>query len=111
MRVRVGLHTGRPTLTDVGYIGLAVHTAARVCSAAHGGQILISGETRAAVKGASPEGVAFRSLGRHELHGLPAPEALFQVRAEGLIDRFPGPRTGRRATAPRAAEPPAAGTA
>ncbi len=50
VRVRVGLHTGRPTLTDVGYIGLAVHTAARVCSAAHGGQILISGETRAAVK-------------------------------------------------------------
>src|SRR5438128_4654854 len=43
VRVRVGIHSGRPTLTDVGYIGLAVHTTARVCSAAHGGQIVISG--------------------------------------------------------------------
>src|SRR5262249_33252880 len=40
LRVRIGIHSGRPTLTDVGYIGLAVHTAARVCSAAHGGQIV-----------------------------------------------------------------------
>src|SRR5258705_1291736 len=37
VRVRVGIHSGRPTLTDLGYIGLAVHTTARVCSAAHGG--------------------------------------------------------------------------
>ena len=37
--VRAGIHSGRPTLTDAGYIGLAVHTTARVCSAAHGGQI------------------------------------------------------------------------
>lgn len=105
VRVRVGLHTGRPTLTDVGYIGLAVHTAARVCSAAHGGQIVISGETRAAVRDAPPEGVAYRSLGRHKLHGLPEPEALFQVRAQGLLDRFPRPRTGRRAAPRRVAEP------
>ena len=111
VRVRVGIHSGEPSLTDVGYIGMAVHTAARVCSAAHGGQIVISGETRAAVKDAPPEGVAFRSLGRHKLHGLPEAEALFQVRAEGLIDRFPRPRTGRRAAARRAAEPPAADTA
>jgi class 3 adenylate cyclase len=106
VRIRVGLHTGQPTLTDVGYIGLAVHTAARVCSAAHGGQIVVSGDTRTAVKETPPEGVAFRSLGRHQLHGLPQPEALFQVRAQGLIDRFPGPRTGRRARPRRPAEPP-----
>src|SRR6266850_2317899 len=37
--VRLGLHTGRPTLTDTGYVGLAVNTAARICFAAHGGQI------------------------------------------------------------------------
>src|SRR5262245_57742795 len=49
VRVRAGIHSGRPTLTDVGYIGLAVHTTARVCSCAHGGQIVISGETRGAV--------------------------------------------------------------
>src|SRR5260221_3975387 len=40
--VRVGLHTGRPTLTDTGYVGLAVNTAARICFAAHGGQIVVS---------------------------------------------------------------------
>src|SRR5258708_6232752 len=39
--VRVGLHTGRPTLTETGYVGLAVNTAARICFAAHGGQIVV----------------------------------------------------------------------
>src|SRR5206468_1130066 len=86
VRVRVGIHSGRPTLTDVGYIGLAVHTTARVCSAAHGGQIVVSGETRAAVgESAAPPGIRFRSLGRHCLPGLPDAETLFQVQAKGLL--------------------------
>ncbi|MGH7566568.1 MAG: adenylate/guanylate cyclase domain-containing protein, partial [Gemmatimonadota bacterium] len=46
VRIRIGIHSGQPTLTDAGYIGLAVHTAARVCAAAHGGQVLVSGATR-----------------------------------------------------------------
>ncbi|HEV8438305.1 MAG TPA: adenylate/guanylate cyclase domain-containing protein [Methylomirabilota bacterium] len=96
VRVRVGIHTGRPTLTDVGYIGLAVHTTARVCSAAHGGQIVVSGETRAAVGKSAPPGVRFRSLGRHRLPGLPDAETLFQIQAEGLLRSFPKPRIGRR---------------
>jgi class 3 adenylate cyclase len=95
VRVRIGLHSGRPTLTDVGYIGLAVHTAARVCSAAHGGQIIISGETRAAVGGAAPKGIGFRDLGCFRLAGLPAEESLFQVEASGLLVNFPPPRTVR----------------
>src|SRR4029453_13439412 len=41
VRVRIGLHRGRPTLTDTGYVGLSGHTAARICSAAHGGQIVV----------------------------------------------------------------------
>jgi len=81
VRVRIGIHSGRPTLTDVGYIGLAVHTAARVCAAANGGQIVISGETRAAVGGSAPTGVRLRSLGRHRLPGLADAEALFRVEA------------------------------
>jgi class 3 adenylate cyclase len=93
VRVRVGIHSGQPTLTDVGYIGLAVHTAARVCSAAHGGQIVVSGETRAAVGGSAPAGIRFRSLGRHRLAGLADAEALFQVEADGLLASFPPPRT------------------
>jgi len=83
VRVRVGIHSGRPTLTDVGYIGLAVHTAARLCATARGGQIVISGETRAAVGGSAPTGIRFRSLGRHRLPGLADAQALFQVQADG----------------------------
>ncbi len=95
VRVRVGIHSGRPTLTDVGYIGLAVHTAARVCSAAHGGQIVMSGETRVAVGESVPTGIRFRSLGRHRLPRLADTKALFQVEADGLV-ASPPPRTRRR---------------
>ncbi|MGH7475302.1 MAG: adenylate/guanylate cyclase domain-containing protein [Longimicrobiales bacterium] len=99
VRVRVGIHSGTPTLTDVGYIGLAVHTTARVCAAAHGGQIVVSGETRTVIGKSIPAGVRLRSLGRHRLQGLPEPEPLFQVQAEGLLARFPAPRTEGRAPA------------
>ena len=95
-RVRVGIHSGRPTLTDLGYIGLAVHTTARVCSAAHGGQIVVSAATRVAIGASAPTGIRFRSLGRHRLPGLPDAERLFQVQAQGLRVKFPRPRTGRR---------------
>jgi class 3 adenylate cyclase len=98
VRVRVGVHSGRPTLTDVGYIGLAVHTTARVCSAAHGGQIVVSAAARAAVGASAPTGIGFRALGRHRLPGLPDAETLFQVQAQGLRVNFPRPRTGRHAT-------------
>lgn len=92
VRVRVGIHSGRPTLTETGYIGIAVHTTARVTAAAHGGQIVVSGRTRAAVGLRGPSGISFRSLGRHRLPGLADAEALFQVQAEGLAARFPPPR-------------------
>jgi class 3 adenylate cyclase len=100
VRVRIGIHSGHPTLTDVGYIGLAVHTTARVCAAAHGGQIVVSAATREAVGKSAATGFRFRSLGRHRLPGLPDAEALFQVQAQGLRVSFPPPRTGRR-SAPR----------
>jgi class 3 adenylate cyclase len=93
VRVRIGIHSGRPTLTDVGYIGLAVHTTARLCAAAHGGQILISDETRVALEGSEPIGIRFRSLGRHRLPGLEEAKPLFQVKGDGLPGRFPPPRT------------------
>ena len=98
VRVRVGIHSGRPTLTDVGYIGLAVHTTARVCSAAHGGQVLLSAGARAAVGISLPRGIRFRSLGRHRLPGLPDAEALFQVQGQGLRPSFPPPQTSRRSS-------------
>jgi class 3 adenylate cyclase len=89
VRVRAGIHSGRPTLTDTGYIGLSVHAAARVCSAAHGGQILVSGETKAAIQGSALSGIRLRSLGRHRLPGLTQDVTLLQVEAEGLLTDFP----------------------
>jgi class 3 adenylate cyclase len=96
VRVRIGIHSGRPTLTDTGYVGLAVHAAARICSAAHGGQILLSAAACKAVGKARPTGVRFRSLGSHRLRGLRAPETLFQVVASDLETRFPPPRIGAK---------------
>jgi class 3 adenylate cyclase len=93
VRVRVGLHTGRPTLTDAGYVGIAVHTAARVCFAAHGGQIVLSRATHDAVGGSQSAGINFRDLGLHQLQGLPGPEALFQAEVADLPSEFPPPRT------------------
>jgi len=89
VRIRVGIHSGRPTLTDTGYVGLDVHTAARVCTAGHGGQVVVSADTRAALEASSLEGVSLRTLGRHGLAGLGQPEELFQVEAEGLESDFP----------------------
>jgi class 3 adenylate cyclase len=94
VRVRIGVHSGYPTLADANYIGLPVHAAARICAAAHGGQILISGDTREAVLSSRPDGVRFRSIGQFRLRGLPDPIALFQVGAKGLSSRFPPPRAG-----------------
>jgi class 3 adenylate cyclase len=93
VRVRIGMHTGRPTLTDTGYVGIAVHLAARVCYASHGGQILLSSAAHEAFTERLATGIAFRSLGRFSLHGLAEPEALFQVSAADLPAKFPRPRT------------------
>jgi len=87
VRVRIGLHSGRSSLSDSGYVGIAVHTAARVCDAGHGGQILLSSATAAAL--GEQATVTLRTLGRFRLDGLAEPEELHQVLAEGLIDRFP----------------------
>ena len=91
--MRIGLHTGEPSLTDTGYVGLAVNTAALVCFAAHGGQIVLSSAARKAIEASLPAGIGFRDLGLHELQGLPAPEALYQVEAADLPTEFPAPRT------------------
>jgi class 3 adenylate cyclase len=88
-RVRVGVHTGRPTLTENGYVGVALSTVARVCGVGHGGQIVVSGATRTALGGPAPGGIALKSLGRRRLSGLTEPVTLFQVVADGLRTSFP----------------------
>ena len=54
IRVRMGLHTGEPTVTEEGYVGIDVHRAARIAAAGHGGQILLSQATRDLVRRRSP---------------------------------------------------------
>ena len=89
VRIRMGIHSGQPTLTDTGYIGLCVHTAARVSAAAHGGQIVLSGETMATIGEALPDGIRFRNLGQYHLAGLAEATSLYQVEADGLLTSFP----------------------
>jgi class 3 adenylate cyclase len=87
VRVRSAIHSGRPELTDSGYVGISVHTVARICAAAHGGQVIVSGQTAAALVLA--EGVTLLDLGSHRFAGLSGAELLFQVVAEGLLADFP----------------------
>ena len=93
VRVRIGLHSGRPALTDTGYVGLSVHAAARICFAAHGGQIVMSSAVRRAVLESPADGVSLRSLGAWRFRGLPEPVELFQVDAADLLSNFPPPRS------------------
>jgi predicted ATPase/class 3 adenylate cyclase len=93
VRVRMALHTGEPVLDRGRYVGLDVHRAARLCAAAHGGQVLLSRTTHALVAESSPPGVAFRSLGGHSLRDLPAREPIHQLVIPGLPFEFPPLRT------------------
>jgi hypothetical protein len=83
-----------------------VHMAARICAAAHGGQILVSRTTRDLLAAERVGSVGFRELGQHRLKDLPYPEWLFQLVAPGLHDRFPPVRSLERPTnLPLAATP------
>lgn len=85
VRLRMGIHSGRPTVTESGYVGVAVHTVARVSAMAHGGQILVS---RTALAAELPAEVLVVELGEHHLRGLGG-QALFQVSAPDLPGTFP----------------------
>ncbi len=89
VQVRMGLHTGSPTLEAEGYVGVDVHHAARITSAGHGGQVLLSEATRALVEHAMPDGVSLRDLGEHDLEGLPRKSHLYQVVLEDLPSEIP----------------------
>jgi predicted ATPase/class 3 adenylate cyclase len=76
IRVRIGVHTGTPRLTDEGYVGADVHRAARIAASGHGGQTLVSSSTAALVPDAPLE-----DLGSHRLKDLTAAERIFQLGA------------------------------
>lgn len=89
LRVRMGLHTGEPVAGPDGYVGVDLHRAARICSAGHGGQILISEATRLLVEDGLPEGETLRDLGEHRLKDLARPHRLFQIVTHDLPADFP----------------------
>jgi predicted ATPase/class 3 adenylate cyclase len=76
IRVRVGIHTGTPLLTEEGYVGMDVHRASRIASAGHGGQVLVSATTAALV---DPDRFELLDLGYHRLKDLTRPERIFQL--------------------------------
>jgi predicted ATPase/serine/threonine protein kinase/DNA-binding CsgD family transcriptional regulator len=93
IHVRIGLHTGEPTLTSEGYVGLDVHRAARIMSAGHGGQVLLSQTTAHLVEQDLPDDVNMRDLGEYRLKDLGRPKRLFQLDIAGLPVDFPPPQT------------------
>ena len=92
LRVRMGIHSGEAVLTGGDYVGLALHQVARITSAGHGGQVLISEATRRLLPSV-PAGLELRDLGERRLKDLASPERLYQLVGEGLPDGFPPLRT------------------
>jgi class 3 adenylate cyclase len=90
VRVRMGVHTGEPSVGDEGYLGLDVVRAARICALARGGQVLVSETTRALVRG-ELDGLSLEDVGEHRLKDIEEPERLFQLSGPGLRDDLPQP--------------------
>jgi YVTN family beta-propeller protein len=105
LRVRMGIHTGQAAATEERYLGLAVHRAARIAAAGHGGQVLVSQTTHNLLEDEEHElpGVDLRDLGEQRLKDLDRPVRVFQVTAQGLRTDFPPLRT--EAPTPAAAPP------
>jgi len=95
LRVRIGLHTGEATPAGDHYVGLAVHRAARICDAGHGGQVLVSETTRSLLEDEEAElaGLSLHDLGAHMLKDFDRPVRLYQLAIEGLPSDFPPLRT------------------
>jgi class 3 adenylate cyclase len=90
VRMRIGLHTGEPSVGEEGYLGIDVVRAARLCSTCVGGQVLLSETTRALLGSSLPSGVSVFPLGERHLKDLDQPELVYELEIEGL----PRPPTG-----------------
>ncbi len=90
LRIRIALHTGEAQLRGNDYyVGRTVIRCARLRSAAHGGQTVLSGATRDLVAQSLPGQAQLRDLGLHHLKDLGAPERVWQLRHPELVDEFP----------------------
>lgn len=93
VRIRAGIHTGEVTVKEDGYSGLALHEVARLSSAAHGGQILMSEAARHLISHSIPRGILIRDIGEYRFKDLDEPRRVFQIDAAGLETSFPRLRT------------------
>ena len=94
VKVRIGVHTGQAAPVNGRYTGLAVHRAARICAAGHGGQILVSQATQSLLEDEEEDlAVRMRDLGDQRLKDIERPVRLYQVAAPGLPTQFPPPRS------------------
>jgi predicted ATPase len=93
IRVRIGLHTGEPRVSDEGYVGKEVHLAARVAATGHGGQIVLSHATAELVE------IELTDLGEHRLKDISEPVPIFQLGSES----FPPLKTISNTNLPRPA--------
>ncbi len=89
VRVRMGLHSGRPTEHEDNYLGMDVHLAARIAAIAHGGQVVVSDATRLLAQAGFPAGVSLRDLGFHRLKDIAEAERIWQLTGPGLAAEFP----------------------
>ena len=96
--VRIGIHTGEPVVIEDDYVGIDVHRAARICSAAHGGQVIVSDATLEALDANALTDVTFTDLGTHRLKDLDRAEHVFQLIGDELPGEFPPLRSARPPT-------------
>lgn len=92
LSVRMGVHTGPAEPVEGDYLGPSVNRAARIESAGHGGQILLSAATYEFIADRVGE-IEFRDLGEHHLRGLSRPQRIFQATTDGQPTEFPPLRT------------------
>jgi predicted ATPase/class 3 adenylate cyclase len=89
VRVRMGLHTGEPQVTEEGYLGLDVHRAARIAHIGHGGQVLLSETTVPLIRNELPQDVTLHNLGYHRMKDLSFRESIYQLVISDLPTDFP----------------------
>ena len=104
VRVRIGLHTGEPTVSDAGYVGLDVVRAARLCATCRGGQVLLSSATRALLGAALPEGVGIFPVGQRQLKDIDEPEVVYELEIDG-VEASPEPAQTALSTRPEPEAP------
>ncbi len=95
VHIRIGIHTGEPDLSSTGYIGLDVHRGARIMSAGHGGQILLSQTTRALIEHDLPTGASIDYLGVYGLKDIAGQTPLYQLSIDDLPTQFPPLKTSK----------------